>query len=464
MNPIYDALQKYKNDGIYPFHMPGHKQGRGLNIADIMQIDITEIDGVDNLHNAKGVILKSQELTAQLFGAEQTFFLVNGSSSGIIASILTVCNTDDLLLVARNCHKSVYSGMIFSGAMPIYVEPEIIEPYGLAGSLPVKEIERVLLNKNIKGVLITSPTYEGLTSDIKAIADIVHSHNIVLIVDEAHGAHFKFHNIFPKTALEQGADIVIQSLHKTLPSLTQTALLHVQGTRVDREILKQMLSMVQSSSPSYILMSSIDLCRTQISKRKFDIFVNRLNKFRDSLKNTKALKLLEFSQSDISKIIIYCCTNDITGSEFDTLLRKKYKIQMEMHGNNHLVGITTIADSEEAFQILLNAIYKIDKNLEYTEPKIEYRQYTKPKVYFSPRQAMYAPKTSIPIQHSIGEICGEFIIPYPPGIPIVAPGEFITEEIINIIYKYKKNSISILGTKDYNQDTIQIVTYSHHLR
>lgn len=437
--------------------MPGHKQGRGLNIADTMEIDITEVDGVDNLHNAKGVILKSQELTAQLFGAEQTFFLVNGSSSGIIASILAVCNTDDLLLVARNCHKSVYSGMIFAGAIPIYVEPEIIEPYGLAGYLAVKEIEQVLLNKNIKAVLITSPTYEGLTSDIKAIADIVHNHNAVLIVDEAHGAHFKFHNIFPKTALEQGADIVIQSLHKTLPSLTQTALLHVQGTRVDREMLKQMLSMVQSSSPSYILMSSIDLCRTQISKQKFDIFVNRLNKFRDSLKNTKALKLLEFSQSDISKIIIYCCTNDMTGFHFDTLLRKKYKIQMEMYGLHHLVGITTIADSEEAFVILSNAIYNIDKNLEYIEPKIEYREYVKPKVYLSPRQAMYAVKTTVPIQQSIGTISGEFIIPYPPGIPIVAPGEFITEEIISIIYKYKKNSIPILGTKDYNQDTIQII-------
>lgn len=457
MNPIYDALQKYKAEEIYPFHMPGHKQGRGLNITDVMQIDITEIDGVDNLYHAEGVILEAQKLTAKLFGAEETFFLVNGSSSGVIASILSVCQTDDLLLVARNCHKSVYSGMIFAGAIPIYAEPEIIEPYGLAGALSPQKIEKILSNKNIKAVIITSPTYEGFTSDTKTIADIVHRHNAVLIVDEAHGAHFKFHNIFPKTALEQGADIVIQSLHKTLPSLTQTALLHIQGTKVDREILKQMLSMIQSSSPSYILMSSIDLCRTQISKQKFDIFADMLNKFRDSLKNTKVLRLLELPQSDISKIIIYCCTNDITGSDLDTLLRKEYKIQMEMCGLHHIVGIATIADSEEAFAKLSNAIYNIDKNLEYLEPKIKSKEYIKPKVYISPRQAMYAVKTSVPIQQSIGKISGEFIIPYPPGIPIVAPGEFITEEIISIIYQYKKNGIPILGTKDYNQYTIQIL-------
>lgn len=246
--PIYTALQKYINDNIYPFHMPGHKQGRALSIDDIMKIDITEVDGVDNLHNAKEVILESQRLTAKLFGAKETFYLVNGSSCGIIASILTVCSPNDKILVARNCHKSVYSGIIFAGGNPVYIMPEIIDDYNIAGGINVDKLKNIM-NNSIKAVLITSPTYEGFCSDIKTIADIVHSYNSILIVDEAHGAHFKFNDYFPNTALEQGADIVIQSVHKTLPSLTQTALLHIQGNRVDIYKLKQMLSMVQTSSP-----------------------------------------------------------------------------------------------------------------------------------------------------------------------------------------------------------------------
>ena len=463
--PIYNALQQYVKEDIYPFHMPGHKQGRGLNIENMLKIDVTEVDGVDNLHHAQGVIAEAQKLTAQTFGAEESFFLVNGSSSGIIAAILSVCNPEDTLLAARNCHRSVYSGLIFSGASVSYVQPQIIEPYNLVGGVLANDVEKILKNQNIKAVIITSPTYEGFTSDIKSIAEIVHRHNAVLIVDEAHGAHFKFHKAFPETALTQGADLVIQSVHKTLGSLTQTALLHVQGNRVNRERLKQMLSMVQSSSPSYIFMSSIDICRENISEEKFNLYVEKLNNFRKSLQDTSTLKLLgkkdlignACTDMDISKLVIYSFDECMTGDKLNTLLRQNYKIQMEMNGFRHIVGISSFCDTSEGFERLSNAIHDIDKNLIYSEIKSKNKYCFLPKTVLTPREAMFKPVQSLPIKDCIGKVSAELVIPYPPGIPILASGELITQEIIEAIYQYKKNNIPILGTKDYMCNTLQVI-------
>lgn len=450
--PIYTALQKYINDNIYPFHMPGHKQGRALSIDDIMKIDITEVDGVDNLHNAKEVILESQRLTAKLFGAEETFYLVNGSSCGIIASILTVCSPNDKILVARNCHKSVYSGIIFAGVSPVYIMPEIIDDYNIAGGINVDKLKNIM-NNSIKAVLITSPTYEGFCSDIKAIADIVHSYNSILIVDEAHGAHFKFNDYFPNTALEQGADIVIQSVHKTLPSLTQTALLHIQGNRVDIYKLKQMLSMVQTSSPSYILMSSIDLCKSIVATNDFSCFVNKLSTFRNKLRGLKALKLVDdeiknkfsITQLDKSKIVIYSNSDDITGYELDKLLRQKYKLQIEMSGFNHIIAITTLADDDNGFNRLINALTEIDKELSPSNRKINCYNNINPIIKLLPRDAMFKTKALVKLEDSIGKIAGDFVVAYPPGIPIIAPGELITQNLVDLIIQYKENSLQIIG-------------------
>lgn len=459
---LYDSLQNYITKNIYPFHMPGHK-GIGLDIENIMKIDITEIEGFDNLHHAEGVILKSQELTAQIFGAKQSFFLINGSTCGNIAAIMATCNPNDKVLVARNCHKSVYSGMIYSGVNPVYIEPQIVMPYGLIGGIDPLAIENQI--NGAKAVIITSPTYEGFTSDIECIADIVHKNNAILIVDEAHGAHFKFNKEFPRTALEQGADIVIQSLHKTLPSLTQTAVLHIQGNRVDVQRLKQSLAMVQSSSPSYILMSSIDLCKSQLSKLDFDKFINKVINFRNSLSDTKSLKLIgkeleykfNINKIDISRLVIYCCTNDINGLQLDNTLLNDYRLRIEMNTPNYIIAISTICDTDEGFERLSKAIHEIDIKLQYSKIKNNCDYYVKPRVVLNPREAMFKQKISIPIKESINSISGEFVIPYPPGIPILAPGEIITDKIIDIINNCKANSISILGTKDYFQNEIQII-------
>jgi len=454
--PIYSALQKYINDNIYPFHMPGHKQGRGLNIDNIMQMDITEVNGVDNLHNAKEVILESQKLTAKLFGAEETFFLVNGSSCGIIASILTACNPNNKILVARNCHKSVYSGMILAGVYPTYIQTDIIDNYNIAGGINLNKLKNIM-NESIKAVIVTSPTFEGFCSDIKTIAEIVHSYNSTLIVDEAHGAHFKFNDYFPKTALEQGADIVIQSVHKTLPSLTQTALLHVQGDRIDRYKLKQMLAIVQTSSPSYIMMASIDLCKSIIADSDFELFVNKLNKLRNNLKKLNSLKLLDteienkfsITQIDKSKIVIYS-NGDISGYELDKLLRQKYKIQIEMSGFNHIVAITTIADDDTGFNRLLDSLNEIDSKLKYSNNESKCYNNINPIVKLSPRETMFVPKSFVKLEESLNKIAGDFIIPYPPGIPLIAPGELITQDLIDTIKQYQKNHLQVIGIDAQN--------------
>jgi lysine decarboxylase len=284
-------------------------------------------------------------------------------------------------------------------------------------------------------------------------------------VDEAHGAHFKFHKAFPKTALEQGADIVIQSVHKTLPSLTQTSLLHVQGPMVDRDRLKQMLAMVQTSSPSYLLMSSIDICKTQLTQHKFDCFVDKLDKFRKTVDNMLALKLLgrevegkaSVVETDISKIIIVAQTTALTGAQLDTLLLKKYKLQMEMSGLSHIVAIATSSDTTEGFERLGSALLEINKTLEYNEPKAKFFMNTRPEVAITPREAMFKAKVDVTLTESVRKISAELVIPYPPGIPILAPGEVITPQIIDAIYKYQQNNIPILGTKYYNQHKLQII-------
>lgn len=443
--------------------MPGHKQGRGLHMDDILKIDITEIDGMDNLHHAESIILESEKTASEIFGADESFFLINGSSCGVIAAILAVCNRDDKIVVARNSHKSVYSGIIFSGAKPVYITPDIVDTYGFSGGIEPNQLERYI--QNAKAVLITSPTYEGFTSNIKAIADIAHRFGAIVIVDEAHGAHFKFNSSFPMTALEQGADIVIQSLHKTLPSMTQTAILHVQNNLVDRYRLKLMLSMLQSSSPSYVLMSSIDLCISSISEYKFEQFVNNLNILRYSLSKNQALKLIgselkgkySISDLDIGKIIIYCCTDDIDGYKLSKLLKDNYSIQVEMNGINHILAIATVSDSKDGFEMLSKAIFEIDRNLEYCKPIKGHIEYTEPTISISPQEAIYKKSNQIEIEKSIGQISAEFIIPYPPAIPLIVPGEIITESILQSIYECKKNCIPILGTKDYTQSKIQIV-------
>lgn len=464
MTALYKALQNHAEQCYYPFHMPGHKCGRLGIFTEILQQDITEIEGFDNLHQPKGILLESQKKCANIFGAEESFFLVNGSTSGILSAVLSACSEGEEIVVARNCHKSVYSALVLSGAKPIYILPETIPQSDFLGSISLKQVQNAI-TQNTKAVIITSPTYEGITSDIQAISDFVHKKGILLIVDEAHGSHMKFHDFFPKTALEQYADIVIQSLHKTLPCPTQTAVLHIQGNIVNKKRLKQALSMVQTSSPSYIFLSAIDACCDWLQKKgkiAFDDYVKKLEWFykqSENWENIVLFKKYDFCR-DKGKLILQIPQMQMTGIELNDILIKKYHLILEMGYLSYSIAMTSPADTQKGFYMLSNAITQIDNDICTMKPntilpKIEN---VLPIIKCLPRESFFAPKKEISFSESAGNVAGEFVIPYPPGIPMIAPGELITEQQIKQINILKKANISFVGCYDNTLNTIQVLT------
>lgn len=465
--PLFEKLKSMNR--LYPFHMPGHKRNCCFFPENIMDFDITEIPGTDNLHNPTSIIKQSQNLTAQYFNAKQSFFLVNGSSSGIISAVLSICGEHDKILLDRNCHISAYKALILSGAKPVYIFPEIT-PFGFSGGISPLKIKKALSNDSkIKAVLITSPTYEGICSNIKEIADIVHSFNKILIVDEAHGSHFTISNIFPENAIQSSADIVIQSWHKTLPVPTQCAVLHAQGKLVDYSRLKKSISLIQTTSPSYIFMAMMDKCQELLSDKNNPLFKNyteNLILFREKLKFLKNLYLIDknmlnhydIKDIDLSKIVLIINSNT-NGKYIEDLLSKKYKIQIEMSGLNHITAITTIADTIEAFENFENSLKEIDSCLEFKKVNINLSEkaYSTFEPDLTPREVFYSESRKINIEDSIGYISAEFIVPYPPGIPILCPGEIIKQDIINELFKYKNSDISITGMEDESLQEINVL-------
>ena len=309
MSTIYEKLKKYSDSDYYGFHMPGHKRNLDLMPGvSPYKIDITEIDGFDDLHHAEGILLEAQRRAAKVCHADETHFLVNGSTVGILSAIAGVTKKGDTILVARNCHKSVYHAIYMNELNPVYLYPHFDEDVQLNTEISAQDVSRALDDHpQIRAVVIVSPTYDGVVSDVAAISEVVHRKGLPLIVDEAHGAHFGFHPEFPKRANEQGADLVINSLHKTLPALTQTALLHINGTIVERKRVRKYLDMLQSSSPSYVLMAGMDACMGLIAERGEELFaayVERLLRLRNRLLELQNLKLVETENYDISKVFI----------------------------------------------------------------------------------------------------------------------------------------------------------------
>jgi lysine decarboxylase len=447
---LYKSLNSYKEKDIYPFHMPGHKRNPNfLPTGSLLDYDVTEIPGMDNLQNPKGVLLSLEDKIAKACKSKKSFISVNGSSGGILASLLALLGEGDEVLLARNSHIAAYNGLILSGASPVYVYPQITD-YGLCGGILPSDIERELIkNSNIKAVFITSPTYEGFCSDIKGIAEIVHKHGKILIVDEAHGAHFGFHPLFPLSAISQGADISIQSLHKTLPSFGQSAVVHIGSGAVDANRLKQTINMINTTSPSYIFLSGIDFLFSKIINEFPDIFnkyvstlidfENNINRLK-SIKKTTKLPLKGFfgiADIDIGKLVFCLESRDKTGQDISNFLLNKHKVQLEAAHSRHIIAMTSIADTEAGFLRLSDGLLEIDKTL---KSKAEYDIINicayKADIVLTPKQAFNSEKEVLSLKETIGRICGEFVVPYPPGIPIVAPGELITEQVALQLHEY----------------------------
>jgi len=467
--PLIDKLIELNNSNPVSFHMPGHKRKKKYIPYDLLSFDFTEIEGLDNLCNPKGIIRESQRLCAELFGADSSFYLVNGSTSGLLAAVTALCGPEDKILMARNCHKSVYNAVILSGTVPVYIYPEITF-FGAAGTISPSSVKEALdKNNDIKAAVVTNPTYEGLCSDILAISNILHEKNIPLIVDEAHGAHFNFSDKFPQTALSLGADIVIQSFHKTLPALTQTAVLHLKSKIVDKNRLAYAVSMYTSSSPSYIFMALLDNCQNILSRKADELFENYtgyLEKFYSNTRNLKniyipskfdILRKTSAFDADFGKII--CLINNKSVFNVENYLKKYYNIIVEMKGLNYLLFMTSFCDEQKDFETLENAIKQIDSclSLKFPIPENINKSPVYPICAISPLKAFHAEYKKIPFEKSAGFILAEFLTPYPPGIPVAVPGEIITSEIIELVLKYKNSGIEISGCENKNVDFINVI-------
>ncbi len=462
---LYAALSEYGRSDYYPYHMPGHKRsGQAGEMAGYYGIDITEIDGFDNLHHAEGILLEAQQRANRLYGAEETFYLVGGSTCGVLTSIMAVAARGEELLVARNCHKSVYHAAIMQELQVHYYYPPLIREYGIYDGVSADDINRLLEQyTDSKAVVITSPTYEGIISDIKAIADAVHRKNKILIVDEAHGAHLGLCSKMPAGAIAGGADLVIHSLHKTLPSMTQTALLHVQGERVDRKRLRRYLAMLQSSSPSYVMMASMDSCIRYIEehgaegfarmRRQYDFFCKKTGNCR----YLKIGKMTDVSHGDchvgwdIGKLVIFIRNEALNGQQLYDILREEYHLQMEMAAGNYVVAIMTVMDTEEGWQRLADALLQIDDRIEKgtlqpacNEGKCG-AQLLQAEVVMTPAQAFNSNQEEVALDKAVGRVAADFINLYPPGIPVLVPGEMMSEELLAYIQASMKAGLQVQG-------------------
>lgn len=487
MEYLYEKLTAYGNSDYYAFHMPGHKRNMELMRARLpYNIDITEIDGFDDLHHAEGLLKELQENAARVFQAEETHYLVNGSTVGLLSAVMGCTERGGRILMARNCHKSVYNAVYMNELRPVYIYPEFSEETDLNGEIHVDQIKKLLEEyEDIQVVVIVSPTYEGVVSDIEAIAEIVHEYKIPLIVDEAHGAHFGFHSYFPQNANTQGADVVIHSLHKTLPSLTQTALLHMNGKLVDRDSVRRYLHMLQSSSPSYILMASIDECIRLVDEEREKVFkpyVEMLCQLRKEIGKLKNLQLLETMQYDASKIVI-SARGRMSGKELQEILLENDHLQMEMAAGSYVIAMTGPGDTQEGMNRLLNALRNLDKRLDEVLQGNRKQDKNLDEVLSGNRKMDAAAMKkdpgfcrhplipaervvesakvkgrkglAVPWQEAAGKVSLEFVYLYPPGIPIVVPGERVSEEAVQQILDYEKNGFTIEGTK--KKDRLEVL-------
>lgn len=521
-NDILSKLDKYKDENIVPMHMPGAKRNKELielymgDMGNPYEKDITEINGFDNMHNAEDIIKDAFDEAAKLYGADESWYLVNGSTAGNMSAICGVTHKNDVVIMARNCHISVYNAVILNELNPVYIYPEYDEEYGYYKGITLKEIKDTVDKyssdhdrNDIKAVILTSPTYEGNVSDIKLIAEYLHQYNIPLIVDEAHGAHFNFSESFPQSAVKSGADVVINSVHKTLPSLTQTALIHINYGIVDVERIKRYWNIYQSTSPSYILMSSIARSLSIVKNdgdKLFAEYVDKLTILRNGLSELKHIRLIK--TDDISKLVLgYKDAKWL----YDTLFYK-YKIQLEMSSIKYVIAMTSIFDSQEYYDRFLAALKEIDEELDNrvlaalkeideeideSISKYDREDILNSKVdkdldnrfnsihngeadnrlnyssinnqdngnkinvadfrdeqaltiaqAFNRRDLSGCDEIQMNNEKIYGKISGESVYVYPPGIPILCPGEVITRKIIAILQAAGEAGLEVVGVKE----------------
>ena len=481
---MYQQLISYGESDVYPFHMPGHKR-RVLPFPNPYTIDITEIDGFDNLHHAEGLIREAEERAAKLYGADRSYYLVNGSTCGLLAAICAAARRGDKVLAARNCHKAVYHAISMQGLAVEFLYPAITRG-DLQGQITAAQVEEALTkHPDIAVVILTSPTYEGIVSDVAAIAACCHAHGAALIVDEAHGAHFGFGAGFPENAVRLGADAVIMSLHKTLPSFTQTALLHCNGTRIDPGRVARYLGVYETSSPSYLFMAGMDACIDLIREQGAEFFAEyrrRLDAFYRDTADLAQLHVMrredlckeEAYDWDDSKLIIYA--GAMGGEALHQELLGHYHLQMEMVSADYVLGMTSLMDTDEGMRRLVTALHETDEKngrlnaalcetnekngrLNAAEAGFTARMYRENPRRMQIYQALDLPYREVPLDEAVGKMAADYVYLYPPGIPLIVPGEVITEEFIRHIRECRERKLNVEGQGNLAPGRIKIVYF-----
>lgn len=466
-NSLLKKLKEY-DETKTAFHMPGHMRNKEVfnDLSEFIKMDITEIDGFDDLHHPKEILKESMDIAKNLWNTKGSFYLVNGSTSGNLSAIYSLTKPKDKILIAKNCHKSIYHAIEVFDLSFEYIYPKYDENLGIFLSIDSDDIEKILeRNSDIKLVVITSPTYEGVVSDIEKISKVVHRYGAKLIVDEAHGAGFGLSDNFPKSSIDLGADITVQSLHKTLASFTQTAILHIADESLYPKLRKS-LEIFQTSSPSYILMSSIDYCVRMLEKDRKTLFKNwreNLEYFYEKCRDLKNIKLLSninlknIFELDNSKITILTNNTNISGYELMKTLRTEYDIELEMASFNYAIAYTGIGVSKKSLDKLAFALFDIDKSLYYENCKKIALNNLNLIRKFSIKESTIFESEEFDIENSVSKISSEYVWAYPPGIPILTPGEVITEEILNLFQKYRDENIDLRFSKSNDNDKINII-------
>ncbi len=476
--PLFDALLKHRNRHPIQFHIPGHKKGQGMDPAfrefvgdNVLSIDLINIAPLDDLHSPKAAIKEAQELAAQAFGADYTFFSVQGTSGAIMAMIMSVVGPGDKILVPRNVHKSTMSAIILSGAIPIFIYPEVDEEFGITHGISAESVEKAIETyPDAKAVLVINPTYFGFAADLKRIVDIAHTSNIPVIVDEAHGIHLKFHDELPISAMEAGADMAATSVHKLGGSLTQSSVLNVREGLVSVSRVQSVLSMLQTTSTSYPLLASLDCARRQLAVHGYDLIDQAIRLAKEARKRINKIPHLKVAgreklhssatfDMDQTKLLISVKDLGITGHQAEEWLRQNANIEVELSDLYNILCLVTLGDTKKEINLLINALQRMSQTFdsEACVKETEVNVPDIPALAMTPRDAFYSSTEVIPFKDSAGYICAEFIMVYPPGIPIFIPGEVITEENIKYIQMNIEAGLPVQGPEDASLQTIRVI-------
>ncbi|NRD78724.1 aminotransferase class I/II-fold pyridoxal phosphate-dependent enzyme [Bacillus sp. BRMEA1] len=477
--PLFSGLLKHAKKNPIQFHIPGHKKGAGIDpdfrqfIGDnALSIDLINIGPLDDLHHPKGMIKEAQDLAAKAFGADHTFFSVQGTSGAIMAMVMAVCGPGEKIIVPRNVHKSVMSAIVFSGAIPVFIHPEIDKKLGISHGITTESVEKALKqHPDAKGVLVINPTYFGISADLKKIVEIAHSFHVPVLVDEAHGVHIHFHEDLPLSAMQAGADMAATSVHKLGGSMTQSSILNVKEGLVSAKHVQAILSMLTTTSTSYLLLASLDTARKQLATKGKEL-IDKTIRLAQSIRNRiNEIDHLYCPGEDIigtkaaydydpTKLIISVKDLGITGYEVEKWLRDHHNIEVELSDLYNILCIVTIGDTENEADLLINALKQLSDEYSHRSEKIEPVEVLLseiPVLALTPRDAFYSETETIPLEESVGRIIAEFVMVYPPGIPIFIPGEIITKENLYYIKKNLEAGLPVQGPEDDELKTIHVI-------